>query len=841
MVIANVYADVVRAEDAETVRTTIDQDADGTLALLFVDNSISQGSESGFWNGIVTSINHIFSGEDQANAQQQQINSIEQDISDEVTLIQIDVGSNEGLREIQESYDVTTVPFLIVFKRGIVVLKEVPTHETHDKILQVLNVNPAAVHEDEGTDEIVVGDEPAVSSSAPDSESVTIPEESIELAEESVDLPEESVDIPEESIELAEESVDLPEESVEEPIGVSEEPEVEPTPVEEPTVEPEVVEEEPIVEPLVDTVIEPIVDTVNDTIQEAINDTISEPINDTVSEAINDTISELINDTISEPANETIEEPSNATVGGVIKDTIKGLFNFSSGEPETPAPEETPTPVETVTEPAVVNPATPVNTRKITLAPGDKQTQPTAEQPHENPDDREKYVDHRCRDVTTYDDAAAGDWRASAGYISELEDYEIPEDWWRNGYSPIAEPDKPEQETEEEPAPVVTEPVLQPVPENITSLVIDTILTNLTTQEPGANETTTVNVTAPANVTTPVNVTIPPKVNITTMIRPPVAPVIQTRPVAHNYTVAPHVVNVSAPVAPHVVNVSAPVAGINVTQYQGSVHYQTAPHYQGAVHYPGAVQYANIGYQTVRPSTQYVAAPTISYNTTTYKTVNTTKAAPTVQYSGYSYAQTRPVGVYTSNVTTGIKYTNATAGVVSSKLVNATATNRTVKASAPVQYQTSHVNYGYRPTEITARPYSTVQSSYRPHGYTIPSYGYMTNTTIAKPSNVTKASTAPKPKATTTAKPSNITSKTTTKPTTTAKPATAAKPDTAAKPATAAKPKPKPTATTAKPATTTAKPKPSTSTKPASTSTTKPKPANTTKPAPKPTPKPKRR
>ena len=826
MVIANVYADVVRAEDAETVRTTIDQDADGTLALLFVDNSISQGSESGFWNGIVTSINHIFSGEDQANAQQQQINSIEQDISDEVTLIQIDVGSNEGLREIQESYDVTTVPFLIVFKRGIVVLKEVPTHETHDKILQVLNVNPAAVHEDEGTDEIVVGDEPAVSSSAPDSESVTIPEESIELAEESVDLPEESVDIPEESIELAEESVDLPEESVEEPVEVSEEPEVEPTPVEEPTVEPEVVEEEPIVEPLVDTVIEPIVDTVNDTIQEAINDTISEPINDTVSEALNDTISELINDTISEPANETIEEPSNATVGGVIKDTIKGLFNFSSGEPETPAPEETPTPVETVTEPAAVNPATPVNTRKITLAPGDKQTQPTAEQPHENPDDREKYVDHRCRDVTTYDDAAAGDWRASAGYISELEDYEIPEDWWRNGYSPIAEPDKPEQETEEEPAPVVTEPVLQPVPENITSSVMESILKNLTTPEPVANETTTVNVTAPANVT------IPPKVNVTTMIRPPVAPVIQTRPVAHNYTVAPHVVNVSAP-----------VAGINVTQYQGSVHYQTAPHYQGAVHYPGAVQYANIGYQTVRPSTQYVAAPTISYNTTTYKTVNTTKAAPTVQYSGYSYAQTRPVGVYASNVTTGIKYTNATAGVVSSKLVNATATNRTVKAPAPVQYQTSHVNYGYRPTEITARPYSTVQSSYRPHGYTIPSYGYMTNTTIAKPSNVTKASTAPKPKATTTAKPSNITSKTTTKPTTTAKPATAAKPKstTTAKPKpTATTAKPKTTATTAKPTSTTAKPKASTSSKPASTST-KPKPASTTKPTPKPTPKPKRR
>jgi hypothetical protein len=125
----NVNADVIKAEDAETVRAAVDKNQDGTLALFFLDSSLAQGSESGFWNGIVTSVSHIFSGEDQGDAQQQQIDSIEQDISTDVSLVQVDV-SNEALREIQESYDVTTVPFLIVFKRGIVVLKEVPTHET---------------------------------------------------------------------------------------------------------------------------------------------------------------------------------------------------------------------------------------------------------------------------------------------------------------------------------------------------------------------------------------------------------------------------------------------------------------------------------------------------------------------------------------------------------------------------------------------------------------------------------------------------------------------------------------------------------------------------------------
>lgn len=28
-------------------------------------------------------------------------------------------------------------------------------------------------------------------------------------------------------------------------------------------------------------------------------------------------------------------------------------------------------------------------------------------------------------------------WRNTPNYIPELEDYEVPEDWWRNGYGPL--------------------------------------------------------------------------------------------------------------------------------------------------------------------------------------------------------------------------------------------------------------------------------------------------------------------------------------------------------------------------------------------------------------------
>jgi hypothetical protein len=434
----SVKATVITADSAETVRSAIEDNQDGTVALFFIDSSLNQGSESGFWNNMVTSITHVFSGEDSADAQQQQIDSIERDISQEVALVTIDV-SNEELREIQESYDVTTVPFLIVFKRGIVVLKEVPTHETHDKILQVLNVNPAAVHADE---EITLVTSTETSSSAPEPYTT-----SFEF-EESGD-----------------------------------------------------VEEQPVAAPVV-----------------------------------------------------TVYGPAAASTRPV---------NFR-------------------------------DERHITLAPGEKERRVQVEEQHVNPDDRRKFVHHQCHDVTTYDDEAAKHWRTSPFYVSELEDYEIPEDWWRNGYTPITDPERQQKKTPEvvpvsiRPSYVYERPVVEPVrfveparvvepvrpqvvyeprtrprsfvAEQITPVAVSNITTNYTVVpshqvvSPHAHVIPTaphVHVVEPREFVTPVPVTVR---NSTVVTRPAVST--NTTSTSRVVTAAPTTVRASAPV--HTVQASAP-------------------------------------------------------------------------------------------------------------------------------------------------------------------------------------------------------------------------------------------------------------------------------------------
>lgn len=325
-------AEVIAADSAQTVRTAIEAGQDGTVALFFIDSTLTEGSDSGFWNNMVNGVTHLFNADDQGNSQQQQIDAIERDISQEVALVTIDV-SNDELREIQESYDVTTVPFLIVFKRGIIVLKEVPTHETHDKILQVLNVNPAAVH----------------------------------------------------------------------------------------------AEEQPVT---------------------------------------------------------TTEETSSVIETG-LTDLYNTFFGRDDDVVEVTTVETTVTTYED--EPVIVAPVQSFNTRPVnirdarhyTLAPGEREKREQAPEQHVDPDDRRKFVHHQCQDVTTYDDEAAKHWRTSPFYISELEDYEIPEDWWRNGYTPITDPSRQERRTPEvAPVPVALRPQYvneRPIVEPVRPFVVEPV------------------------------------------------------------------------------------------------------------------------------------------------------------------------------------------------------------------------------------------------------------------------------------------------------------------------------------------------------------------------------
>lgn len=282
-----VNADVRVASTSEDVNTFLQEaESEGNIAaLFFFDSSLHEENTGGFWSGVVTSVSNIFSGEDEEVASGQKVSEIEQKISDEADLIQIDV-SNEDLRLIQEQYDVTTVPFLIIFKNGVIVLKEVPTHETHDKVLDILEINTDTSSE-----------------------------------------------------------------------------------------EPEVVEV---------------------------------------------------------TAEEVTEESATETQE----------VNLA----ESPAPVANVAPVRINQARAALHP----REREITLAPGQRRRPVHREQnvpsrkpvqkPQEAPKNTEidrEYVHKRCHDVTTPEDQRGPNWRSSPAYISNLEDYEIPEDWWKNGYTPI--------------------------------------------------------------------------------------------------------------------------------------------------------------------------------------------------------------------------------------------------------------------------------------------------------------------------------------------------------------------------------------------------------------------
>lgn len=350
MLLASVaWADVEVADSADDVKRFLEENQDNTVALFFIDSSLNEGSEGGFWKGIVTSVSHIFAGDQSEAGSQQRVAEIEKEISNEAALMQIDV-SNEDLREIQESYDVSTVPFLIVFKRGIVVLKEVPTHETHDKILQVLNVNPASVHNEE-TIEIPVETEQGtivveaipVSSEAPAPESKPV--------EESV-----AVDAPKPAEESVAAAAPAP---AEEPVAA---PAPEPIPVPTPTPV-ESVQPKPTAS--------------------------GKPLEPSKAFAVKD------------ESNDEEEVPALAT--------------FQLG-----------------------NTTLVVEDKHITLAPGEKEARkPQVQERPASTNVKREFIHHQCHDITTFDDGEAKNWRNSPFYIAELEDYELPEDWWRNGYSAL--------------------------------------------------------------------------------------------------------------------------------------------------------------------------------------------------------------------------------------------------------------------------------------------------------------------------------------------------------------------------------------------------------------------
>ena len=367
-------AEVEIAENSDDVRRFLEENQDSTVALFFIDSSLNEGSQGGFFSGIVTSVSHIFSGEEGAGGQQTKVADIEKEIADDADLMKIDV-NNENLRDIEEAYDVTTVPFLMVFKKGVVVLKEVPTQETHDKLLQILNINPASVNHDEA---------------APATEETPAPAATPE-----------------------------------------------PTPVATPEPTPAQPEVKVTVAPNATPVIE------------------ATPITADTTATTGSSIDQIPARQVNAPQQVPLLEPEKAQ--GAKFDDLREPRKVPASAPIVIVK---PVDDEPIPEPEPATPAVDEN-RQITLAPGEKpptREKQVQERPKTNPDERRQFVHHQCHDVTTYNDNEVAHWRDSPFYITELEDYQIPEDWWRNGYSPIDRSDAEQPKEPETRAVAFSEP-----------------------------------------------------------------------------------------------------------------------------------------------------------------------------------------------------------------------------------------------------------------------------------------------------------------------------------------------------------------------------------------------
>lgn len=311
LIVGLARADVEKATTAEDVSKFLEKNQNNVAALFFFDSSLNEGNEGGFWSGVVTSVSHIFSGEDNQVNGEHQASEIEQKISEEADLLQIDV-SNEDLRELQDQYEVTTIPYVIIYDKGVLVLSEVLNPETHDKVLDILHIQSKEANSQ--TEEVpVVPEDNGSEESAPE---VNTPEE-------------------------------------EPPLLI---PEAAPATIE--------VTQPAVVKPEVN---------VN-------------------SQRVTITAPKVI------PPRVTIQNPQKPKA-----------VTLAPGETEKPAVQ------------------LPNQDPRVTLRIPRNYTEPKAAS------EDSSSIKHKCHDITHPKEIPRG----SPGYIPELEDYEIPEEWWEYGYSPI--------------------------------------------------------------------------------------------------------------------------------------------------------------------------------------------------------------------------------------------------------------------------------------------------------------------------------------------------------------------------------------------------------------------
>lgn len=135
LLVSSSYADIIRADDADEVRDFLNEYKDKTATLYFHDSeakkeaSENQGGLFGFLGG-------LFTAEDTDT-------ELERKIAENNDLMKIDIADLD-LKEIQELYEVDVVPYIVVIKGGIIVLKEVPNDTTFERIKKTYAENDAA-------------------------------------------------------------------------------------------------------------------------------------------------------------------------------------------------------------------------------------------------------------------------------------------------------------------------------------------------------------------------------------------------------------------------------------------------------------------------------------------------------------------------------------------------------------------------------------------------------------------------------------------------------------------------------------------------------------------------
>ena len=132
-----VRSEVVKAYSAQDVNDLMNKNVGRVIGLLFINPHMQDHKleSKNFWEsilGVMDSIKGIFTKSEVQTSQ------VEEQVAEKALLIEIDV-SDPKLQYVEELYDVTTVPYLILLQSGSVLFKGVPDSDSYKTVIGILD------------------------------------------------------------------------------------------------------------------------------------------------------------------------------------------------------------------------------------------------------------------------------------------------------------------------------------------------------------------------------------------------------------------------------------------------------------------------------------------------------------------------------------------------------------------------------------------------------------------------------------------------------------------------------------------------------------------------------